>query len=282
MTPQDVDVVVCTMNSAASIRQCLQSLREANVAQIIVVDAHSTDGTAEIARELADLVLTDPGVGLGNARNVGIAHTTAPLVLNMGSDNVLPPKQLDIMISDLVSHGFAGVSAQTRVAGENYAARGLNAWRTGRFPPGISAVIGTPTLFRGDLLRSEPFDPHARFSDDSELCQRWRRRFGATFGISPAFVTEIGKATWAEVFIRTRMYGMSDAEVFERGRNSGWSPIRQVQSLAHPARVDLLEPMTRLPLRQSVEASPFLLAFTGLRYLNWAQAMVGRRRRRHG
>ena len=77
-SPQDVAAVVCTMNSGVSIRECLASLRAAGVGELIVVDASSSDGTREIALELADQVVDDPGIGLGNARNVGIAITTRP------------------------------------------------------------------------------------------------------------------------------------------------------------------------------------------------------------
>ena len=274
MTPQDVDVVVCTMNSAASIRQCLESLREANVARIIVVDAHSTDGTAEIAQELADLVLTDPGVGLGNARNVGIAHTTASLVLNMGSDNVMPIGQLEIMINALERGAHDGVSARTVVTGEDYVSRSMAAWRDARFRPGPATIIGTPTLFKGARLRTAPFDPAAQHSDDSELCERWTRTWGSTFAIADAHVLELGKAEWTEIRSRCRNYGISDAETFRRGRVHGWSTSRRAQSLMHPFRVDFLEPLVRLPWQRSITAAPFLLAFTGLRYVHWAQAAI--------
>jgi hypothetical protein len=53
-----------------------------------------TDGTREVANEPADLILTDPGSGLGRARNVGIEETTKPLVPHMGSDNVMPAGEL--------------------------------------------------------------------------------------------------------------------------------------------------------------------------------------------
>ncbi len=92
MKPRDVSAVVCTKNSISGIERCLTSLRVAGVDQIIVVDAHSTDGTREVANSAADIVLEDPGMGLGNARNIGIARTTQPLILNMGSDNVMPPR----------------------------------------------------------------------------------------------------------------------------------------------------------------------------------------------
>lgn len=276
MQPADVSAVVCTMNSISGIRQCLDSLRSTGVGEIIVVDAHSTDGTREVAAGLADLIVEDPGTGLGNARNVGIARTTGALVLNMGSDNVMPPEQLQRMIDALEDQGIQGVSAQTLIEGHDVVSRGLNAWRKGRFMPGPAKVIGTPTLFIGDLIRAHPYDASRVFSDDSELCERWEREFGARFAISEAYVTEVGKTTWPEVLVRCRMYGISDEEIFRLGRAEGWSMQRQAQSLTHPLRADLLVPLSRLGPTEALANAPFLVAFTALRYAAWAQRSARR------
>ena len=273
-TPADVSAVVCTLESISGIERCLTSLRDAGVGQLIVVDAGSRDGTRQVAERIADLVLDDPGTGLGNARNVGIAATTLPLVLNMGSDNVMPPGQLMRMIDALQRLDVQGVSAQTLVDGSDYVSRGLNAWRSGRFVPGPATVIGTPTLFVGDLLRAHPYDATRRFSDDSELCERWTRELGARFAISDAHVLEVGKASWNEVVVRCRMYGISDEEVFRIGRGSGWSARRQAESLLHPARVDFVEPVTRLRPRDAATAAPFLAAFATMRYWYWASTAL--------
>jgi glycosyltransferase involved in cell wall biosynthesis len=258
------------MNSISGIHACLSSLRDAGVGELIVVDAHSNDGTRDVANELADLVLEDPGLGLGNARNVGIAQTFKPLILNMGSDNIMPPGQLQRMIDTLIEGSYAGVSARTWVEGDDFVSRGLRAWRQGRFRAGPVSVIGTPSLFVGEMLRSSPYDATRMFSDDSELCERWSRTVGARFAIADADVLEVGKATWREVVVRCRMYGISDNEVFRKGRSDGWRTIRAIESIAHPLRADFIAPMSQLPPRDAVANTPFLAAFTALRYIFWA------------
>jgi len=276
-SPHEVSAIVCTLNSISSIERCLISLRDAGVGEIIVVDGGSTDGTTEVAHELASIVLHDKGEGLGAARNIGIAHSTLPFILNMGSDNIMPSDQLPVMIATLEEHNLSGVSAQTIIKGSSYPTKGLNAWRRGRFQPGPAAVIGTPTLFRGDILRAHPYDPSRRFSDDSELCERWSREFNATFAISPAYVLEAGKTSWEEIRIRCKMYGISDDEVFRKGRSEGWSTYRSAKSVMHPLKADVITPLKNLDVKTSVEVLPFLIGFAGLRYFSWInQATKGR------
>ncbi len=271
ITPSDVSAVICAMNSISGIKECLISLRDSGVGQIVVVDAHSTDGTKEVAEEFADLVLSDTGQGLGNARNIGIAQTTGHLVLNMGSDNVLPAGELQKMINYLHEGNFQGVSAQTKVTGENYVATGLNVWRAGRFPEGERPVIGTPTLFEAKLLRSDPYDPSRRFSDDSELCERWTQKHNARFAISDAVCLELGKSTWSEVKIRAKMYGISDHEIYSQGVAMGWGTTRKLKSITHPLVADLITPLKHSTPIEAISATPFLAFFTGCRYLGWIQ-----------
>ena len=264
-----ISAVVCTKNSIASIERCLTSLKEANIHELIVVDAHSNDGTTHIAQQIADTVLFDEGKGLGAARNIGIAQTKGDYILNFGSDNVLPSGQLEILRTELEQGNYDGVSARTIIEGSGYLTFGLNAWRKGRFQPGPALAIGTPTLFKGEQLRENPYDEMRRFSDDSEICERWRRTKSSTFAISNAFVWEIGKTTLREIAIRARMYGISDHEVFIQGKTQNWNRLRQVESLFHPLRRDFLDPVTHADPMRALAAAPFLAAFTSLRYAGW-------------
>jgi glycosyltransferase involved in cell wall biosynthesis len=267
--PCDVAAVVCSMNSISGIQECLASLRQSGVEEIVVVDASSTDGTREVALELADVVVSDPGTGLGRARNTGIQKTTKPLILNMGSDNVMPDGELQKMIDYLLLNDFHGVSAQTTIEGQDWISSGLNTWRQGRFPEGEVSVIGTPTLFLGDLLRSHPYDQERAHSDDSELCERWAREFDARFGISDATSLEIGKATWGEIKARCRNYGVSDSENYAHGRKAGWGAKRRLQSLAYPFKKDFLTPLSSPHTKMTPKNVGFLLIFVLLRYQFW-------------
>lgn len=271
-SPQDVSAVVCTRNSISGITQCLESLRRNKVGQIVVVDANSTDGTRAVADQLADIVIEDPGTGLGYARNLGIAQTTGELILNAGSDNVFPDGSVHDLLIEFLSADVDGMSTQTRIEGSDYLSAGLNAWRRGRFLPGPANVIGTPTLFVGDLLRKHPYDPTRRFSDDSELCERWAKEFNAKFAISHVEVLEVGKTSWSEFTTRARMYGISDAEVFREGsHNQHWSYARKVRSILHPLRVDFLHPIRNIPTLDAIRFTPYFLSFTAIRYQSWVR-----------
>lgn len=278
LTPADVSAVVCTLNSEIGIERCLISLKESGVGQIVVVDAQSTDNTLRLVQPLADLLLQDSGQGLGSARNIGIASTQGALVLNMGSDNVLPRGELLKMISYLEEGDYQGVSARTVVLGSNYVSLGLNVWRDGRFKTGERAVIGTPTLFYGKMLREHPYDSTRRFSDDSELCERWAKSFGAKFAISDAICLENGKSNWKEVRIRAKMYGVSDSETYTQGVRAGWNLNRKLTSLLYPVTADVLTPLRQSHPKRSLLALPLLMGFTFYRYLGWGKEYLRQRK----
>jgi len=91
-----IDVIIVSCNTRAPLGACLQSLRDAcseTVRQVIVVDNASGDGSASMVRERfpeVDLVALDRNVGFGAANNVGFGRATAPLVLLLNPDTVVP------------------------------------------------------------------------------------------------------------------------------------------------------------------------------------------------
>jgi glycosyltransferase involved in cell wall biosynthesis len=84
-----VDVLLATFNSARDLDECLDAARRLlPVGKLIVVDRHSTDGTAEIARRCGAEVLFEE-VGLGYARTLALSRATSEFVLFLDGDVIL-------------------------------------------------------------------------------------------------------------------------------------------------------------------------------------------------
>jgi len=270
----EVSVVVCTWNAESIIENCLLSLRKNKIGEIIVVDASSVDRTREIATKYADTILTDPREGLARARNIGIAKTKGKYVLNFGSDNVLPEGALSGMLKWLIEYNFSGVSAITHLKNsqESYLAKAMNWYKQARFYPGERGVIGTPTLFRADLLKKHPYDDKMGWSDDSDLCDRLRLK-GHRFAISDTLVLEVGSETLKSIIYRWKGYGRSDWEIYKKNSKT-WSLSRKLKSFLHPLRVELIQPFLRTKGSTRVNLLPFLFLITGVRYFSWAKHAI--------
>jgi hypothetical protein len=92
--PSCVAIVIPAYNAEATLATTLDSaLAENGVAEIVVVDDGSCDGTLALARgyEPRVRVLTGPNAGVSAARNRGAAETSAPWLLFLDADDLLEP-----------------------------------------------------------------------------------------------------------------------------------------------------------------------------------------------
>lgn len=96
-------VIIPVYNVEGYLRQCLTSVVDQVVDgdEIIVVEDYSTDRSYEIAMEIARshpkirIVRPEANIGLGPARNLGLAHATRDYVLFLDSDDFYNPGALD-------------------------------------------------------------------------------------------------------------------------------------------------------------------------------------------
>jgi GT2 family glycosyltransferase len=85
-----VAIVIVTYNSASEIGSCLDSLKDLEDVEIVVVDNASADGTrGHVADRKVRLIANDRNAGFAAAVNIGVRQTTAPLVLLLNPDAVL-------------------------------------------------------------------------------------------------------------------------------------------------------------------------------------------------
>lgn len=90
----DVSVVVCTLNEEKNIVNCLNALRDQTFSgtyEIIVADGPSTDRTRELAKPLADHVVTEERKGIAFERQAGARVARGKIIAFTDCDSKTPP-----------------------------------------------------------------------------------------------------------------------------------------------------------------------------------------------
>ena len=85
-----LDVVIPTLDAAATLGATLASLAEGCIGQVIVADGGSADGTCRVAEDAGALVLHAPR-GRGPQLRAGAAAAWAPWLLFLHADTRLAP-----------------------------------------------------------------------------------------------------------------------------------------------------------------------------------------------
>ncbi|MBM3751169.1 MAG: glycosyltransferase family 2 protein [Acidimicrobiia bacterium] len=102
-----LDIIIVNYNTVEDLRACLRSLHTSPPARphhVCVVDNASADGSVAAVRSEfpgVEVVALDANVGFAAANNIGIRRTSAPLVLLLNSDTVVPAGALDTLIDRL-------------------------------------------------------------------------------------------------------------------------------------------------------------------------------------
>lgn len=101
-----ISVIVCTHNSESVIKSCILSIKSQSFPrekfEIIIVDDGSKDKTIEIvtAENVDKIIKTEP-CSIGEARNIGVKHTSGKFIAFTDSDCVVKEDWLDIIVNEL-------------------------------------------------------------------------------------------------------------------------------------------------------------------------------------
>jgi glycosyltransferase involved in cell wall biosynthesis len=109
------DVILPVLNEASALPWVLS--RMPGSYRPIVVDNGSTDGSAEIARDLGATVVVEPRRGFGSACAAGLAAAEEDIVAFMDCDGTLDPVALQAVVRP-VERGDADLVLGARVASE--------------------------------------------------------------------------------------------------------------------------------------------------------------------
>lgn len=101
-----VSVVIPTHNEAQAIERVLADLPADLTTEVIVVDSNSTDGTAELARNMGARVIQEPRRGYGRACLTGLANAVNPdIVVFLDGDYSDRPSELPILLAPIIKGG---------------------------------------------------------------------------------------------------------------------------------------------------------------------------------
>lgn len=79
--------------------------------EIVVVDNNCTDRTAEVARSLGAVVVSEKRPGYGAAYKAGLAAATGDIVVTLDGDGTYPPEAIPALVDTLVAQRWDFLSA---------------------------------------------------------------------------------------------------------------------------------------------------------------------------
>jgi glycosyltransferase involved in cell wall biosynthesis len=208
--PEAVSVIVPTRNSAGTLADCLRSIRAQTHedVEVVVVDNRSTDGTPEIARELADVVL-DAGPERSAQRNAGARAARGDFLAFVDSDMTLEPGVVADCLAE-VERGAIAVVIPEQSFGDGY-------WTQAKILE-RSCYYGDETMEAARFFPREVFDRVGGFDEDIVAGpEDWDlharvRALGGPIGHSRALIWhDEGRLRLRETMATKYYYGKSTA-----------------------------------------------------------------------
>lgn len=180
----EVAFIIPTFRRPERVIEAIESARaqEGIAVEVVVVD----DAPEASTRPLLDAryadcaevrVLASGGLGVAGARNLGVAHSTAPYLAILDDDDLALPARARLQVAALEAAPEAGMclgDGRLRKGGGRFSETRGWRWATDLASVfhGAYAVPST-TLFRREALRAVPYSTAYRAFEDCELLMRY-------------------------------------------------------------------------------------------------------------
>lgn len=116
--PGAVTALIPTLNEAATLEDVVRGTRD-HAEEVLVVDGHSKDGTADLARTLGCRVVYDQGRGKGEAIRTAIPHVHTEITVFIDADGSHDPDDIPKLIQPILDGRADHVSASRLIGGSS-------------------------------------------------------------------------------------------------------------------------------------------------------------------
>jgi glycosyltransferase involved in cell wall biosynthesis len=115
-----VSIIICALNEEESVVRVLSKIPNW-IDEILLVDGHSTDNTIETARMTLPKikVLSQPGIGKGDALRCGITSATGEIIVTLDADDATDPNEINKFINALL-RGYDFAKGSRLIKGKTY------------------------------------------------------------------------------------------------------------------------------------------------------------------
>lgn len=222
-----VSVIIPTKNSESTMKDCLDSVRINNPAEIIIIDNYSTDRTLEIAERYTRRIYYDENKGFNYAQQVGIDQATQEYIAFVDSDVVLPEGTLATLITELEASDCVSMQAKLLPAiTDTYwerAAGWVPRYELHKRPMGLS-----PAVVRRDTVLKYRLDSKVGVGSDYALEMMMKKVEGKLGVSTSAYAYHYFKSDLRK-FIRQRLrYGWELAQFIKAygpWHVTSWPPL---------------------------------------------------------
>ncbi len=264
--PLPISVNISTFNEEGNIGYCIDCISKNNPAEIIVIDAGSTDKTREIAESKGAKVITVEKLGLAYQRSQGLLHSHQPYIAMVDAQDKVEPDCLSILLTELQDEGYHAIQAQLfgrRL--ETYWEKAYEFATTLSInTPGPTNMVGRPCIYESKAIKDVGFDPFFSFGvgcEDVDISIQFEEK-GYLQGTGSGKVHRDYNRdfkTWWKKWIK---YGRGDARIIHKYPYKR-AAIRRHQLIGYP-----LERAWRAVKGGGVIYVPFFVLFGLVRFFS--------------
>lgn len=242
-----LSIVIPVFNREYKIEDCLKSIRKSVYTdyEIIVVDDHSTDSTASVAKKYADKLIEMPVTkGLGYTRNAGFVAMRGDVAVSIDSDVMIMPDTLSKIADFLSSHkevdAVTGLLSKTH-PNNDFFSQYKNLYMNyifGRLPEIVTFLYGSIHAVRKDSLQSSSLNDLAEDTEHGQLIFLKNKKIAFLKGLEVVHLKKYGlfsfikndfwiPFSWAGIFVKYKGW----RQLFKYGTGFAHSPKEQLISV---------------------------------------------------